>query len=141
MANPNYYSVSILENNSNDSLQKLFLILLAAFNNTGYNFVSDGEPYTLDSELLSNEEPFDWYDIESDLQSLSAIIPDVCFCVTVKPAEVNYGWGESRILFYNGKSVQQEPEIIYPRFSLNDFEYETSDKQPLATKESQSLQR
>ena len=130
MASPKYYHLEVLENNSRDSLAKLVLIFLAACNGSGADF--DDERDYDDGELVSfklkNEEPFDWLELQAEMLYVSKLIPDVCFCVTEFPTEDVAYVTQCRHIFYNGKCVTQEPEIIYPHFSINNFEYETSDK-------------
>jgi len=79
----------------------------------------------LDETFLMSDDDYRWGTIKEDLLPLSKIYPDVCICVT-EYSEEGY---ESRFLFYGGKCVQQYPELIYPLFTPNNFEYWTSDKQ------------
>jgi hypothetical protein len=83
----------------------------------------------LDETFLKSEDDYVWRTIKEDLLPLSKIYPDVCICVTETPRYYKGDGCESRFLFYGGKCVQQYPELIYPLFTPNNFEYWTSDKQ------------
>jgi hypothetical protein len=110
MADPRHYSISILENFSDKSLHEIALVV------------------TESVEFLYTEEPITWREAEKELAPAFRDFPDACFCVFVSDGEDG---GQYRTLFFNGKAVTQYPEIRYPEFRLNEFEYETSSKKSL----------
>jgi hypothetical protein len=83
---------------------------------------------TLGTEFLYTEEPSTWREAEKELAPAFRDFPDTCFCLAVSDGEAG---GQYRVLFFNGKWVKQYPEIRYPEFHLNDFEYQASEKIPL----------
>lgn len=136
MGDPRRYSISILENFSDKSLQEIALTVARKIekeiSEDDFTLWDETEELELDENFLTTEEAYTWYFVEDDLLPVFTDFPDTCFCLSVSNGEC--GGGQYRVLFFNRKYVKQYPEICYPEFRLNDFEYETSDKKPLANK-------
>lgn len=134
MADPRHYSISIIENYSDKPLQEIALAVAKKIEKdiSEDDFtLEDVEDLELETNFLTTEEAYTWYFVADDLAPMFADFPDTCFCLSVSDGE---GGGQYRVLFFNGKYVTQYPEIRYPEFRLNDFEYETSGKKSLITK-------
>jgi hypothetical protein len=131
MSDPRRYGISILENYSDKSLYEIALI---ATQSVPEDFLlQNTTQLALGVEFLFTEEAFTWRSIEQDLAPAFREFPDTCFCVSVTDGEES--GTDYRILFFNGKTVTQYPEIRYPDFRLNDFEYEASEKTALGSVE------
>jgi hypothetical protein len=130
MADPRRYSISILENFSDKSLHEIALVVTeSVFYIKPDEFIlGQTKELTLGTEFLYTEEPITWREAEKELAPAFRDFPDACFCVFVSDGEDG---GQYRTLFFNGKAVTQYPEIRYPEFRLNEFEYETSSKKSL----------
>jgi hypothetical protein len=119
-------SVSILENYSDKSLAEIALCVAAKIVKTAPEILlKNCNNLSLGVNFLDIPEPYDsttWDDMEIAFQDF----PDTCFCVSVSEEDTQY-----RVLFFNGKAVTQYPEIRYEEFRPNDFEYQTSKKEPL----------
>ena len=135
MSDPRRYSISILENYSDIPLQKIALAVAEKIEKeiSRDDFtLEDVEDLELGTNFLTTEDPYTWYRVVEDLTPAFIDFPDVCFCLFVSDGEDG---GQYRSLFFNGKAVTQYPEIRYPEFRPNDFEYEASDKAPLESTE------
>ena len=133
MSDPRHYSISIIENYSDKSLPEIALAVLKKIESevSSDDFtLEDVEDLTLGVNFLTTEDPYTWRNIIEDLAPVFVDFPDTCFCLSVSDGEDG---GQYRILFFNGKAVEQYPEIIYEEFRPNDFEYQTSKKEPLPT--------
>jgi hypothetical protein len=131
MADPRRYSISILENYSDIPLQKIALAVTKKIEKeiSSDDFtLEDVEDLELGTNFLTTKNPYTWHYVATDLAPVFADFPDTCFCLSVVSSE---NGGQYRVLFFNDKAVLQYPEIRYPEFRLNDFEYETSKKEPL----------
>jgi hypothetical protein len=128
------YSISILENYSNKSLHEIALVVTeSVFCIKPDEFILEQtKNLALGTEFLYTEELITWREAEKELAPAFKDFPDTCFCVFVSDGEDG---GQYRTLFFNGKAVTQYPEIRYPDFHLNDFEYQSSDKTPLGSAE------
>lgn len=135
MSDPRRYSISILENYSDKSLHEIALVVTeSVFYVKPDEFIlGQTKNLALNTEFLYTEEPLTWREAEKELAPAFRDFPDTCFCVSVSDGEEG---GQYRVLFFNGKYVKQYPEIRYEDFRPNDFEYETSDKTPLESEES-----
>lgn len=130
MSNPRRYSISILENYSDKSLHEIAIVIAQkVLTVQPENFVlQNTEDLDLGVEFLHTpDDPFSWMYI-NDLLPIFNNFRDTCFCLSVSDGECG---GEHRSLFFNGKAIKQYPEIRYPEFHINDFEYQASDKTPL----------
>jgi hypothetical protein len=131
MADPRHYSISILENFSDKSLHEIAIVVAELAIRKQEAFVLQ-ETQLLDvvgiEFLHTPDDVFTWYEAKDDLQPVFDQFPDVVFCLSVSDGEAG---GQYRVLFFNGKNIEQYPEIRYPEFHLNDFDYQTSKKEPL----------
>ena len=134
MSDPRYYSISIIENYSNKSLHEIALVVTeSVFYIKPDEFIlCQTRNLTLGTEFLYTEEPITWREAEKELAPAFRDFPDTCFCVFVRDGEDG---SQYRILFFNGKSITQYPEIRYEDFRPNDFEYQASEKTPLGSAE------
>jgi hypothetical protein len=132
MADPRHYSISIIENYSDKSLQEIALAVTKKIekdvSEDDFTLWDAAEGLELGTNFLTTEEAYTWYFAADDLLPTFTDFPDVCFCLSVGDGE---GGGQYRVLFFNGKYVKQYPEIRYEEFRPNDFEYQASDKTPL----------
>ena len=130
MSDPRRYSISILENYSEKSLHEIALVVTeSVFYIKPDEFIlGQTKNLALGTEFLYTEEPVTWCEAEKELAPAFRDFPDTCFCLFTSDGE---NGGQYRTLFFNGKSVKQYPEIRYPDFHINDFEYQSSDKTPL----------
>ena len=131
MADPRRYSISILENYSDIPLQKIALAVTKKIEKeiSADDFtLEDVEELELGANFLTTEDPYTWRNVVEDLAPAFIDFPDTCFCLFVSDGEDG---GQYRVLFFNGKAVAQYPEIRYEEFRPNDFEYQTSKKEPL----------
>lgn len=124
-----HFTIKILENHStvpdNEILQEVEnnlknnKILYTLFH-IGYYLIQD---FQFESRWLNNKT------LDDILIELSRNFSGVCFTKNVYLTN-----GEYRILYFEGKTLEQKPEIIYPQFHLNTFMYDTSDKLTLVQK-------
>ncbi|MCA2594023.1 MAG: hypothetical protein IM526_02530 [Microcystis sp. M38BS1] len=131
MSDPRRYSISILEDYSEKPLQEIALAVTKKIEKeiSADDFtLEDIEDLELGTNFLTTEEPYTWRNVVEDLAPAFTAFPDTCFCLSVSDGEDG---GQYRTLFFNGKAVTQYPEIRYPDFHINDFEYQSSDKTPL----------
>lgn len=137
MADPRHYSISIIENYSDKPLQEIALAVAKKIekdiSEDDFTLWDAAEELELGTNFLTTEEAYTWHFVADDLAPIFANFPDTCFCLSVSGGEDG---GQYRVLFFNGKYIKQHPEIRYPEFSLNEFEYEASNKVPLDSAES-----
>lgn len=130
MSDPRRYSISILENYSEKSLHEIALVVTQKVLAVQPEIfvLQNTENLDLGVEFLHTPEAsFGWMYI-NDLFPIFNNFRDTCFCLAISDSECG---GEHRALFFNGKSVKQPPEIRYPDFHINDFEYQASSKKEL----------
>ena len=134
MSDPRRYSISILENYSDKSLYEIAIVVTESifYIKPDEFILGQTKNLALGTEFLYTEEPITWREAEKDVVPAFRDFPDTCFCLSVSNGEDG---GQYRSLFFNGKAVTQYPEIRYPEFHLNEFEYETSEKAPLESAE------
>jgi hypothetical protein len=132
MVDPRHYSISILENFSDKPLQEIALAVTKKIekeiSEDDFTLWDEAEDLELGKNFLTTEEAYTWYFVAEDLAPVFVDFPDTCFCLSVSDGEDG---GQYRVLFFNGKTVTQYPEIRYEEFRPNDFEYQTSRKKSL----------
>ena len=127
-----YCSISILENYTDTSNHQIALVLVETLQNSinfnGIFEVIDASELEIGSPFLRTTEYTNFpKSFRDDFLNIFTNFPDVCFCLFFID-EDNDTASDYRVLFFNGKAVTQYPEIRYPEFHVNDFEYEASEK-------------
>jgi len=126
------FSISILENYTDKSIHQIALLIVEALQNS-LNFrdlfeLTDAAELEIGSVFLQSVEAVESPEyFPEDFLGVFINFPDVCFCLSVLD-DCDDTASDYRLLFFNGKSITQCPEIRYPEFHVNDFEYEASEK-------------
>lgn len=128
MSDPRRYSISILENFSDKPIYEIALQVaeLVVYKQEDFALQNTHQLSIGIDFLHTPEDPFTWGEATYDLQPVFDRFPDTCFCLSVSDGEESDS--SYRVLFFNYKNVTQYPEIRYPDFRINDFEYEASEK-------------
>lgn len=130
-------SISILENYTDTFNHQIALVLVETLQNSinfnGIFEVIDASELEIGSPFLRTTEYTNFpKSFRDDFLNIFTNFPDVCFCLFFIDEDDETA-SDYRVLFFNGKAVTQYPEIRYPEFHVNDFEYEASNKVVLPT--------
>lgn len=126
------FSISILENYTDKPIHQVALLIAEVLQNSlnfrGLFELTDTSELEIGSVFLQSVEAVESPEyFPKDFLGVFINFPDVCFCLSVLDDCDNTA-SDYRVLFFNGKLITQYPEIRYPEFHVNDFEYEASEK-------------
>jgi hypothetical protein len=119
------YAIKIVDNPTSQTDAMLLLTLSTELNHRKFSRI------LYEGQLVVSSTGLDYGRLSSSMIEISNEYSAICYGLYIHSETKNRY--EYRILFYQGKSLEERPTITYPIFHENTFLYNTSNKLPLTT--------